>query len=202
MSADTIFRLAAAAILAAFYTIYFGKMSEQRRKGIRTDQIARGKKPRRVFATELIMKIATCSTVCAQVASIALGTGPDCLSPRIAGVVLGVAGVAVFAAAVHAMRDSWRAGIPESDRTELVTDGIFRLSRNPAFLAFDLVYAGVLAICFNPVLAVFSLWSAVMLHLQIFEEERFLEAALGEPYKNYMSKTRRYYGRKNSQKLQ
>lgn len=202
MNPDTIFRVAAAGILAAFYAIYFGKMTAQRRRGIRTDQIARGRKSRRVFVTESVMKVATYSTVAVQVASIALGTHLDCLPLRLAGVLLGAAGVALFGAAVRTMRDSWRAGIPETDRTELVTGGVFSLSRNPAFLAFDLVYAGVLAICFNPLLAMFSLWSAVMLHLQILGEERFLAAAFGSEYIEYKNKTRRYYGRKNTEKLQ
>ena len=202
MSIDTIFRLVAAGILAAFYTIYFGKMIAQRRRGIRTDQMARGGKPRKVVITELVMKIVTYTTAAAQVASIAIGTSPDCLPLRIAGVVFGVAGVVVFGVAVHTMRDSWRAGIPETDRTELVTDGIFRMSRNPAFFAFDLVYIGVLAICFNYVLAAFSLWSMVMLHLQILGEEKFLAATFGSKYIDYKNKTRRYYGRKNTEKLQ
>jgi protein-S-isoprenylcysteine O-methyltransferase Ste14 len=202
MSNDTMFRVAAAAIIAVFYAIYFGKMLAQRRKGIRTDQIARGLKPKKVFVTEFVMKIATYTTVAVQLASILLGTAVDCLPLRLAGVALGVAGVALFGIAVHTMRDSWRAGIPESDRTRLVTSGIFRVSRNPAFLAFDLVYVGVLAICFNPVLATFSLWSMVMLHLQILEEEKYLVSEFGTQYIDYVGKTRRYYGRKNSEKLQ
>lgn len=42
------------------------------------------------------------------------------------------------------MRDSWRAGISETDKTELVTEGIYQISRNPAFLGFDLLYIGIL----------------------------------------------------------
>ena len=42
------------------------------------------------------------------------------------------------------MRDFWRAGISETDKTELVTEGIYQISRNPAFLGFDLLYIGIL----------------------------------------------------------
>jgi protein-S-isoprenylcysteine O-methyltransferase Ste14 len=196
--ADIILRLAAAAVLAAFWAVYFGKMIAQRRRGIRTDQMARGNKPRRMMVIELLLKTSTFATVCAQVASTALGTTTDCVPLRVAGVVVGVVGVVLFAIAVRTMRDSWRAGIPDSDRTELVTGGIYRVSRNPAFLAFDLVYAGVLAVCFSPVLAAFSLWGAVMMHLQIIEEEKFLTGAFGGPYTDYMSRTRRYWGTKRT----
>lgn len=62
----------------------------------------------------------------------------------------GATGDVVFLAAVLCMRDSWRAGIPEKDKTELVTRGIFKISRNPAFLGFDFVYIGVAALFSTP----------------------------------------------------
>lgn len=57
-------------ILAVFYGVYIVKMILQRRKGIRTDQIARGKPRDRLFWTELTMKIATYLAVAAEVISI------------------------------------------------------------------------------------------------------------------------------------
>lgn len=42
------------------------------------------------------------------------------------------------------MRDSWRAGISETDKTELVTGGIYQFSCNPAFFEFNLLYIGIL----------------------------------------------------------
>ncbi len=45
-------QIAALAILAAFYGVYLGKMPAQRRRGIRTDQMARGNKRGRLFWTE------------------------------------------------------------------------------------------------------------------------------------------------------
>lgn len=41
-----------------------------------------------------------------------------------------------------------RKGI-KTDQTELVTNGIYRFSRNPAFLGFDLVYIGILLMFFS-----------------------------------------------------
>ncbi len=32
------------------------------------------------------------------------------------------------------MKNNWRAGVSHTDKTELVTDGIYQISRNPAFL--------------------------------------------------------------------
>ena len=94
------------------------------------------------------------------------------------------------------MKDSWRAGIPDKDKTALVTTGIYRFSRNPAFLAFDFMYVGVLLLYFNPVTAVFSAFAVVMLHLQILQEERYLTDVFGEAYLTYKRHVFRYLGRK------
>ncbi len=58
-------------------------------------------------------------------------------------------GVMVFILAVFTMRDSWRAGVSKTEKTELVTSGIYQISRNPAFLGFDLAYTGILWMFFN-----------------------------------------------------
>ena len=44
-----IYRIAAILILAAFYGIYIGKMLMQRRKGIQTDQIAKGSRKDKTY---------------------------------------------------------------------------------------------------------------------------------------------------------
>ena len=93
------------------------------------------------------------------------------------------------------MKDSWRAGIPKKDKTALVTDGIYRYSRNPAFLGFDLQYIGVLLMFCNLLTGMFTTFAIVMLHLQILQEERYLTAAFGEEYLTYRHQVFRYLGR-------
>ena len=60
-----------------------------------------------------------------------------------------VLGDAIFLLSVLCMKDSWQAGIPDKDKTELVTTGIYRFSRTPAFLCFDLMYVGALLLYGN-----------------------------------------------------
>lgn len=121
----------------------------QRRRGINTDQIAKGKQKGRVFYTELIMKLATYLVVAAEIFSIVLGN-PHFSNPiAIFGAVLGVTGVLIFTVSIVTMKDSWRAGIAETERTQMVTQGIYQFSRNPAFLGFDCVYLGLLMMFFN-----------------------------------------------------
>ena len=191
----TYFQWIALLILLSFYTIYIWKMIAQKRKGIQTDQIARGQKSKHLFRTELLMKLATYSIVVAEIASIFLNTSLLCQPIRVVGVILGVAGTSIFGIAVYTMQDSWRAGIPEKDKTELVTTGIFKISRNPAFLAFDLVYFGILLLFFNWILLLFTIWAVIMLHLQIIQEEKFLLSTFGDEYLKYKRLVNRYLGR-------
>lgn len=191
-----IFQAAAVLILLVFYGCYFTKMLSQKKKGIQTDQMGKGKEGL-VKYIEIIMKTATLLVPVTEAASIFLNLSLFPGWVRILGVVLGVLGVAVFLSAVLEMRDSWRAGVSKTERTELVTDGIYQISRNPAFLGFDLVYAGILLMFFNWILLAVTLLAALMLHLQIVNvEEDFLVTVFGDAYLEYRKKVNRYFGRR------
>ena len=195
-----IWKIVAVSVLAVFYAIYLGKMLAQRQKGIQTDQIARGKERGRRYTVELLMKLATYSVVAVELLSICLDWSLFHGPVRVAGLVLGILGDIVFAVSVWTMRDSWRAGIAEQDKTELITGGIYQFSRNPAFLGFDLMYIGVLLLYGNLLTLSFSLFAMMMLHLQILQEERFLASTFGEPYREYCRRVFRYLGRRKEHK--
>lgn len=183
-------------ILIFFYSIYIGKMLLQKRKGIQTDQMAKGKVKNRIFYTELLLKTATYMVVAVEVISIFTVKPGQIGAVAIFGIVLGLAGDAIFAVAVVTMRDSWRAGVAENDKTEMITNGIYQISRNPAFLGFDCVYIGLLLMFFNIPLLLFSAFAVTMLHLQILQEERYLPSVFGDDYIAYKNKVCRYLGRK------
>jgi len=193
---DIIFKIVAISLLSIFYIVYIGKMIGQKRRGIQTDQIAKGKKPKKVFMIEILMKFATYLVVLIEVISILAKWSWLPTPAKFIGIFFAVTGDIIFAMAVFTMKDSWRAGIPESDKTTMITNGIYGYSRNPAFLGFDLVYLGLLMMYFNIVLLVFSIFSIVMLHLQILQEEKFLQEVFGKTYMDYKSKVMRYLGRK------
>ena len=87
-----------------------------------------------------------------------------------------------------------------SRRTLLITS-IFSVSRNPAFLGFDLLYIGILLMFFNWILLLATTFAALMFHLQIVNvEEDYLLDAFGEEYLNYKKKVCRYFGWKFEQK--
>lgn len=190
------FQLIAIAVLIAFYGCYFVKMICQKKKGIETDQIGKGKVGFVKFV-EIAMKIAAFLVFFVGVVSVFLGTSYSSIPVRMIGAAVSIAGTVVFITAVLTMRDSWRAGVPKNDRTELVTSGIYQISRNPAFLGFDLLYIGILLMFFNWVLCVVSAFAILMYHLQIVNvEEEFLLAAFGDEYLQYKKKVCRYIGRK------
>ena len=190
-----LYALLALLVLAVFYGIYFGKMLVQKRHGIRTHQIGR-RKEKSLHTVETLMSIATLGAPIAQLMSIALGWNHLPAGARFTGFFIGMLGDGIFLLSVLCMKDSWRAGIPDKDKTELVTTGIYRFSRNPAFLGFDLMYVGVLLLYGNLLTLSFSAFAIVMLHLQILQEERYLVNTFGAPYQEYCRHVFRYLGRK------
>ena len=192
-------KIIAIALLAIFYAAYFGKKVLQRRQGITTNQIGIGNKPKRTLLIERTMGVATLLIVPVEVLSIAVYPHWTLL-PRLQhypaiqwiGVALAAAGVAFFIIAMRTMADNWRAGIPAEDRTQLVQSGIYRISRNPAFVGFDLVYIGLLMAFPNLLHLAFALFAVVMLHLQILQEESFCRTAFGAQYDTYCRQVRRY----------
>lgn len=186
-------QIMALAAITVFYIAYFAKMILQRRKGVKTDQIGKGIKPRKVLVIEMLMKTATYSIVVIEVVSIIWNFRIWKSSYTWIGIGIATLGVFVFIVAMVTMRDRWRAGIPEKDKAELVTTGIYRISRNPAFLGFDLLYLGVLIAFFNYLHLFFVVYAVVMLHLQILQEEKFLTGTFGEKYTEYKKHTGRYF---------
>ncbi len=191
-----IFRVLALIILFLFYGCYFFKMILQKRKGIQTNQIGKGKVGVAKFI-EITMKITTISVPIVELISI-WGIKPIEISwLRWIGVVIGFLGTMVFICSVVTMKDSWRAGVSETDKTELVTKGIYQISRNPAFLGFDMVYIGILCMFFHWILFLVSALAMIMFHLQIvYVEEAFLGKVFGEEYLTYKAKVHRYLGKK------
>lgn len=186
-------QIAALTILALFYIAYFTKMLLQAKKGVKTNQMAKGSKPRKLVIIESLLKMATYCIIPVEIISIFCDLRMWKSPAARMGIIIAALGVTVFVIAMTTMRDNWRAGIPEKDKTTLVTNGIYCLSRNPAFLGFDLMYLGILISFFNYLHLLFALFAMLMLHLQILQEEKFLTATFGEPYTDYKRRTGRYF---------
>ena len=179
-------------IMATFYAVYFTKQAMQRKEGVTTLILGKGNKPQRVKNIEKWLKILSFSLPLVEILSMYWNLME--LPTWIQWIGAGVAalGVAFFCAAVCTMKGSWRAGIPEKKETSLITDGIFKYSRNPAFVGFDLLYLGILIAFPNAWHACFVAAAAYTFHQQIRNEEEYLTQAFGDEYIQYKNKVNRY----------
>ena len=193
------YRLLALFVLVVFYGTYLVKLWRQKRRSIQTMQLG-SRKGAPARTVEILMGIATVGIIPAQLLSIWFGWSHLPANARLTGFCVGMAGDLIFLISVVCMKDSWRAGIPDNDRTALVTDGIYAFSRNPAFLGFDLQYIGLLLMYCNLLTAAFTAFAVTILHLQILQEERYLTAAFGTEYLTYQHRVLRYLGRRKAGK--
>lgn len=187
------FKIYALLILFIFYSIYFIKKFIQKLNGIKTRQIG-SNKTKSIRRVETFMSITTMLVVIIELLSIVFDYTILESKYRYLGLIIGLLGDFIFLISVITMKNSWRAGIPNKDKTNLITNGIYKISRNPAFLGFDLMYIGLSLLYFNIFNVFISILAIISLHFQILEEEKYLEKTFKEEYLNYKSRTLRYLG--------
>ena len=80
------------------------------------------------------------------------------------------------------------------DTTRLITDGIYRWSRNPQVVGWTLVLAGVAVLRASGLVLLLAglFWLSYRMYLPL--EERLLERLYGDAYRAYRSRTHRYLG--------
>jgi len=86
---------------------------------------------------------------------------------------------------------STRLGLPQEE-TALKINGVYRLSRNPMYLGFDLLTLSAMLYTLNPGVISLGIYSMVIYHFIILGEEKFLEQRFGNIYIDYRQKIRRY----------
>jgi len=90
------------------------------------------------------------------------------------------------------MRESWRIGIDEENKTELVTSGFFAISRNPIFLGIMIANVGLFLVLPNAFTLLIIALSTVSINTQIRLEEEFLFKEFGENYTKYKARVNRW----------
>ncbi len=112
---------------------------------------------------------------------------------RFAGVLPIAAGIALNIVADRQFKNRGTEVKPFKRSTALVTDGVFRWSRNPMYLGMVSIVCGIAWIegSLSPWIAAVAL--AVLLdRLFIVREERMLEATFGAAYGQYRRRVRRW----------
>jgi len=112
---------------------------------------------------------------------------------KLIGVSLVAFSFVIFVLALVSFGKSWRVGIDEKTPGELVTTGIFAVSRNPIFVFLDLYFIGTFLINGTLIFLIFAVLVAVGLHYQILQEEKALARIYGQAYQDYCARTDRYF---------
>ncbi len=184
-------------VFVLFYGSYFGKQLLLKQQGIVSDRLGRGNKPKRTLVIEKLLKTATFSMAGVQIISLFINGRFNLLiwfnRLQYIGIFISLTGVVVFITAMVTMKSNWRAGVDASQHTKLVRAGIYRISRNPAFLGFDLFYIGFTLAFPNLLQILFAVFCITMLHIQILEEEKYLPAVFGKVYLDYKQSVGRYF---------
>src|SRR5690606_21168466 len=80
------------------------------------------------------------------------------------------------------MANSWRIGIDEDNKTKLVTNGVFSISRNPIFLGIMIANIGLFLVIPNAFTLLIISLSTISVNTQIRLEEEFLKREFGNEY--------------------
>jgi protein-S-isoprenylcysteine O-methyltransferase Ste14 len=97
-----------------------------------------------------------------------------------------------FAVTLKVFGKSFRVGIDENTKNDLITNGTFSISRNPIYLAFITFFTGMFLSYPNIISSLFLLLIILTIHRQILREEAFLKKQYGDEYEKYCKKVRRY----------
>ena len=105
--------------------------------------------------------------------------------------VLVVSLIWTYIAQAH-MHESWRVGIDESQKTSLVTQGVFRYSRNPIYLGMLASVFGLALVTPNALIVLLLVVGYVLIQIQVRLEEDFLQKMHGPTYADYKKSVARF----------
>jgi protein-S-isoprenylcysteine O-methyltransferase Ste14 len=111
---------------------------------------------------------------------------------KIVGMILLLVALVWTVVAQAQMGESWRVGIDQQHRTELVWRGVFRASRNPIFLGMISALLGMFLTIPNAISFLILVLAIVTIQIQVRLEEDFLLQRHGERYEEYRRQVRRW----------
>jgi protein-S-isoprenylcysteine O-methyltransferase Ste14 len=111
----------------------------------------------------------------------------------IAGMVLIVLGTALMPPVLARFRRAGTSFNPHKPASALITDGPYRFSRNPAYVALTLWYLGIGFLLHNAWVLLFAVALVLVMDRRVIRrEEQHLEAKFGDDYRRYKSRVRRW----------
>ncbi|WP_031342366.1 methyltransferase family protein [Ruminiclostridium papyrosolvens] len=168
---------------------------------IKANVLAKGKKEFSIYFTELSVRTSSMLWVLTWISEIVFHNKISQITGNIfksmfityTGICITALGAGVFILAIVFMKTSWRVGIDKNTQTALITTGIYKFSRNPAFVGFNLMFFGVFLTYSN--IITLSIWfiNMIAFHLLILQEEKHLSTVFGKDYERYKSEVPRYF---------
>ena len=118
---------------------------------------------------------------------------PSFWSLPITGAIFGMAGFVLGFWGVHSMHRAGTSVRPDLPVMALVTDGPYRYTRNPLYMALTTIYVGIALSTGVLWLLVTLVPTLLVVHWKIVRrEEQFLEWKFGDRYRSYKSRVRRW----------
>jgi len=124
---------------------------------------------------------------------------------RFGGYLLYIVGLVLVLVAQYQMGSAWRIGVDPDEKTELITQGLFRHIRNPIYTGLFVGGIGLLLISPSFILFIGLLLGYIAVELFVRKvEEPYLQEQFGSEYSSWLHSTPRYfpklYSRKSSSK--
>ena len=120
-------------------------------------------------------------------------SGLDVYALHAIGIVIATAGgLAVFSAQLG-MGESWRIGVSDEERTELITGGWFSLCRNPIYASMIVGWSGIALMVptWLAIVAVVTIAGGLELQVRLIEEP-YLRRAHGDAFRAYACRVGRF----------
>jgi protein-S-isoprenylcysteine O-methyltransferase Ste14 len=117
----------------------------------------------------------------------------NCLIAQSLGAFISLLAFGLLFSGLKNLGDSWRFGIDENQTVDLVTKGIYSVTRNPIYMFFNLWFLGTFLMNGTLIFLCFLLFTFVNLHFQVIKEEAFLRKVYGSAFVEYCSRTPRYF---------
>ncbi len=102
-----------------------------------------------------------------------------------------LAGLIISTLSIVNLGRSTTLGIPTT-KTMLKQTGLYRISRNPMYVGFNLLTISSIVFHLNIVILICGIYSIFVYHLIVLGEESFLEKEFSQGYLAYKSRVRRY----------
>lgn len=194
-----IYQIIAFILVTIFYLSFLFKIILlKRRKKIKVNYLGdKNNKLKNDIKFENILKVFSILMIIVQYFSIIINDNWYFINVysfiRIIGLIIILLGIVLLILALIAIKDNFLIGTNPNTNTSLVTSGIYKISRNPIFLGFDLLYIGLFFVFPNPINLIFTIILVWLFDSLINIEESYLVSIHKDDYINYKSKVKKYF---------